>query len=134
MKETYLGEFEHLVLLAVLRLGEEAYAVPVRETIATHSGRSVARGALYTTLDRLEQKRLLRSTMGDALPERGGRPRRYYTVTPAGLASIRAARAAIDNLSRGISLDLAKKVSIEVAGAGRWEGHCAELTVTMTCW
>ena len=108
MKETYLGEFEHLVLLAVLRLSEEAYAVPIRETIATHSGRSVARGALYTTLDRLEQKRLLRSTMGDALPERGGRPRRYYTVTPAGLASIRAARAAIDNLSRGISLDLAK--------------------------
>jgi DNA-binding PadR family transcriptional regulator len=95
MKETYLGEFEHLVLLAVLRLGEEAYAVPIRETIATHSGRSVARGALYTTLDRLEQKRLLRSTMGDALPERGGRPRRYYTVTAAGLRYLQSAHRAI---------------------------------------
>jgi PadR family transcriptional regulator, regulatory protein PadR len=108
MTQTYLGEFEHLVLLAVLRLGEEAYAVPIREALATHSGRAVARGALYTTLDRLEQKQLLRSTLGDALPERGGRPRRYYTVTQGGLASLRAARAAIDNLSRGVSLDLAK--------------------------
>jgi PadR family transcriptional regulator len=105
MTQTYLGEFEHLVLLAVLRLGEEAYAVPIREAIETHSGRSVARGALYTTLDRLEQKRMVRSTLGDALPERGGRPRRYYAVTPSGLASLRAARAAIDNLSRGVSLD-----------------------------
>lgn len=106
--EAYLGEFEHLVLLAVLRLGQDAYAVPIREAIVTQAGRSVARGALYTTLDRLEQKGLLRSTLGEPLPERGGRPRRYYAVTSVGVASLRAARAAIDNLSSGVSLDLAK--------------------------
>jgi DNA-binding PadR family transcriptional regulator len=104
--QTYLGEFEHLVLLAVLRLADEAYAVPIREAIEEHSGRTIARGALYTTLDRLEQKRLLRSVLGDPLAERGGRPRRYYTVTSQGLASLRAARAAIDGLSNGLSLDL----------------------------
>jgi DNA-binding PadR family transcriptional regulator len=105
MAQTYLGEFEHLVLLAVLRLADGAYAVPIRETIERHTARSVARGALYTTLDRLEQKRLLRSVLGDPLPERGGRPRRYYVVTSHGLASLRAARAAIDGLSSGVSLE-----------------------------
>ena len=105
--QTYLGEFEHLVLLAVLRLAEEAYAVPIREALEEHSRRTVSRGALYTTLDRLEQKRLVRSTLGDPLAERGGRPRRYYTVTANGLASLRAARAAIDGLSNGLPLDLA---------------------------
>ena len=62
---------------------------------------SVSRGALYTTLDRLEQKGLLRSRLGDPLPERGGRARRYYTVSPRGLASLRAARESIDGLSAG---------------------------------
>jgi DNA-binding PadR family transcriptional regulator len=103
--ETYLGEFEHLVLLAVLRLGAEAYAVPIRGAIEARAGRCVARGALYTTLDRLEQKGLLRSRLGEALAERGGRPRRYYTVTARGLASLRAARDAIDGLSEGLTLD-----------------------------
>jgi PadR family transcriptional regulator, regulatory protein PadR len=104
--QTYLGEFEHLVLLAVLRLADEAYAVPIREAIEEHSRRAVARGALYTTLDRLEQKRLVRSVLGEPLAERGGRPRRYYTVTAQGVASLRTARAAIDGLSGGLTLDL----------------------------
>jgi DNA-binding PadR family transcriptional regulator len=102
--DVYLGEFEHLVLLAILRLGDEAYAVPVREQIETHTGRSVARGALYTTLDRLETKGLVRSRLGDADEVRGGRPRRYLTVTPLGLSAVRAARAAIDRLSNGLDL------------------------------
>jgi PadR family transcriptional regulator PadR len=102
--DTYLGEFEHLVLLAILRLGDEAYAVPVRQELETHTGRTVARGALYTTLDRLEQKGLLRSRLGDPLPERGGRARRYYSVSPRGLAGLRAARESIDNLSAGVQL------------------------------
>ena len=102
--EIYLGEFEHLVLLGILRLGDAAYAVPIRQEIETHTGRSVARGALYTTLDRLEAKGLVRSRMGDADAARGGRPRRYYTVTPVGIASVRAARAAIDRLSNGLDL------------------------------
>jgi DNA-binding PadR family transcriptional regulator len=103
--DTYLGEFEHLVLLAVLRLGAEAYAVPIRAEIEERGGRSVARGALYTTLDRLEQKGLLRSRLGDALAERGGRPRRYYSVSARGLASLRAARSSIDRLSEGLTLE-----------------------------
>ena len=103
--ETYLGEFEHLVLLAVLRLGAEAYAVPIRAEIEDRGGRSVARGALYTTLDRLEQKGLVRSRLGDALAERGGRARRYYSVSARGLASLRAARSSIDRLSEGLALE-----------------------------
>ena len=103
--DTYLGEFEHLVLLAVLRVGEDAYAVPVRAEIESRAGRAVCRGALYTTLDRLEQKGLLRSRLGDPLPERGGRARRYYTVSPRGLAGLRAARESIDGLSAGVTLE-----------------------------
>lgn len=97
-----IGEFEQLVLLAVLQLGDEAYAVPVRDLIVARAGRTVARGALYTALERLESKGLLVSRLGDPLPERGGRPRRYFTVTPEGLALLREARAAVANLSQGL--------------------------------
>ena len=97
-----LGEFEQLVLLAVLQLGDAAYAVPVRELIVTRAGRDVARGALYTALERLETKGLLASQLGEPLAERGGRPRRYFTVTPQGVALLRDARAAVANLSRGL--------------------------------
>jgi hypothetical protein len=72
----YLGEFEYAILLAVLHLGDEAYAVPLRELIEERTGRPVARGALYTALERLEAKGCLRSRMGDPTPERGGRARR----------------------------------------------------------
>lgn len=97
-----LGEFEQLVLLAVMQLGDEAYAVPVRELILTRTRRSVARGALYTALERLEAKGLLTSRLGEALPERGGRPRRYFSVTPEGLTLLREARAAVASLSQGL--------------------------------
>lgn len=97
-----LGEFEQLVLLAVMQLGDEAYAVPVRQLIVTRTGRDVARGALYTALERLEAKALLTSRVGEALPERGGRARRYFTVTPDGIALLREARAAVANLSQGL--------------------------------
>jgi DNA-binding PadR family transcriptional regulator len=104
----YLGEFEQMVLLAVLQLGEGAYAVPIRRELASRAHRRVARGALYTALERLEAKRCLRSRMSDPLPERGGRSRRYFTVTPLGLASLRASRAAMMNLSRGLESLLEK--------------------------
>ena len=97
-----LGEFEQLVLLAVMQLGDDAYAVPVRELIVGRTGRNVARGALYTALERLEAKRLLVSRVGDPLPERGGRPRRYFTVTPDGVTLLRDARAAVASLSQGL--------------------------------
>jgi PadR family transcriptional regulator, regulatory protein PadR len=102
MTTLYLGEFEQVVLLAVLRLGDAAYAIPVREEIEVRTGRSVARGALYTALERLESKRYLRSRMGEPLAERGGRPRRYYTVTATGLAALRCSRRALLQLWGGL--------------------------------
>ncbi len=106
MPDTYLGEFEQVVLLAILRLGDEAYAIPVREEIEARTGRTVSRGALYTALERLEAKKCLKSRMSDPLPERGGRSRRYYAVTPAGLTALRAARAALLALWHGVESQL----------------------------
>ena len=83
-----LGEFEQLVLLAVMRLNGSAYAVPIREEIEARTKRSVARGALYVTLDRLEEKGFLKSWLADPTAERGGRPKRYYEVKPAGAKAL----------------------------------------------
>jgi PadR family transcriptional regulator, regulatory protein PadR len=97
-----LGEFEHIVLLAILRLGDGAYAIPIREEIEERTGRGVARGALYTALERLETKKCLRSRMSDPLPERGGRSRRYFSVTPSGLSALRASRRSLLSLWQGV--------------------------------
>ena len=97
-----LGEFEHIVLLAVLRLGDEAYAVPILEQIEAQTSRKVARGALYTALERLEAKGCLRSRVGDPLPERGGRARRYFTVTPAAVRALKSSRLALMRLWNGL--------------------------------
>jgi PadR family transcriptional regulator PadR len=102
MPEIYLGELEQIVLLAVLRLADEAYTVPILELIEAQTGRKVARGALYTALDRLETKGCLRSRVGDPLPERGGRPRRFFTVTPAALRALKASRLALMRLWNGL--------------------------------
>ena len=102
MAPIYLGEFEYAVLLAVLHLDQEAYAVPLRELIEERTGRPVARGALYTGLDRLEAKGCLRSRMADATEERGGKARRYFTVTSAGLKAIRATHESMTNMVRGL--------------------------------
>jgi DNA-binding PadR family transcriptional regulator len=102
MTDLYLGEFEQVVLLAILRLGEDAYAIPIREEIEARTGRSVARGALYTALDRLEAKRYLRSRMSEPLAARGGRSRRYFTVTSTGLSALRGTRRALLQLWSGL--------------------------------
>lgn len=102
MDKAYLGEFEQLVLLAILRLGDDAYAVPIRDEIARRARREVARGALYTALERLETKGLLRSRMSEPLAERGGRSRRYFAVTPSAVAALREARAALVALWQGL--------------------------------
>jgi PadR family transcriptional regulator PadR len=102
MAPIYLGEFEYAVLLAVLHLDEGAYAVPIRELIEQRTGRPVARGALYTGLDRLEAKGCLKSRMGDPSEERGGKARRYYTATPAGMKAIRATHGAFASLTKGL--------------------------------
>jgi PadR family transcriptional regulator len=104
--EPYLGELEQLILLVVLRLGDEAYANPIGEALATTAGRRVARGALYTALERLEAKGCLRSTVGDPLPERGGRARRYFTVTPTGLRALRRSRNVLVSLWAGLESKL----------------------------
>lgn len=100
--DVYLGELEQLLLLIVMRLGDEAYANPIREELARASGRRIARGALYTALERLEQKGCLRSTMGEPLPERGGRARRYFTVTATARRALRQSRHVLLGLWDGL--------------------------------
>jgi PadR family transcriptional regulator, regulatory protein PadR len=97
-----LGEFEQMVLLAVLHLGDGAYAVPIRQELVTRARRTIARGALYTTLERLELKGYLRSRFGDPIAERGGRARRYFTVTARGLVALRASRDALRSMYSGL--------------------------------
>ena len=97
-----LGEFEHVVLLAVLRLGDEAYAVPIIDEIERCTGRSISRGSVYITLDRLETKGYLRSRLADPTPERGGRAKRYYALRPRAIAALRDSRRALVALWRGL--------------------------------
>jgi PadR family transcriptional regulator len=97
-----LGEFEQLVLLAVLRLGESAYAVTIRREIEERTGRSVSRGAIYITLDRLEKKGYLTSRFADATAERGGRSKRYYEVMPVGARALRESWSAMRNMWEGL--------------------------------
>jgi DNA-binding PadR family transcriptional regulator len=86
-----LGDFEQLILLAALRLDEDAYGAAIRQEIHRRSGRDVSINAVYTTLDRLESKGLLRSWVGEPTPQRGGRRRKFYALRPAGLAALRQA-------------------------------------------
>ena len=102
-----LGEFEHVVLLAVLRLGDEAYAVPIIDEIERCTGRSISRGSVYITLDRLETKGFLKSRLGDPTPERGGRPKRYYELRPRAMDALRESRRALVALWRGLETKLA---------------------------
>ncbi len=97
-----LGEFEQIVLLAILRLGEDAYGVTIRREIQERIGRDPSPGALYTTLDRLEDKGLLRSRLGDPTPQRGGRAKRYFKVTARGVQSIARVQRAYQKLLDGI--------------------------------
>lgn len=99
-----LGEFEQVVLLAILRLDDRAYGVTIRSEIKQCTGREPSPGALYTTLDRLEEKGLVKSRMGDPTPQRGGRPKRYVTVTRSGLTAVSRAQRSFQKLLRGVAL------------------------------
>ena len=99
-----LGEFEQLVLLAVLRLGDEAYGVPVLAEIEQATGRTPTMATVHTTLTRLEEKGLVLSRFGDPTPQRGGRRKRYFTVTPAGKRAVRDSIGAIRRLAQGLSV------------------------------
>jgi PadR family transcriptional regulator len=98
----HLGEFEQIVLLAILRLGDDAYGVPIRLDIERRTGRALTVGALYRTLDRLEDKGYVSSAFGDPAPERGGRSKRYFTVRPLGLRTLRASREALTAMWEGL--------------------------------
>lgn len=102
MTRSALGQFEHVVLLAILRLGDAAYAPAILEEIEARTGRPPSPGSMYVTLDRLEDKGLLRSRLVDADGERAGRPRRYVSVTAYGLRELRASRTALLKLWRGL--------------------------------
>jgi PadR family transcriptional regulator PadR len=97
-----LGEFEQLVLLAALRLGEEAYAVSVLEEIESHTGRRPSHGAVFVALRRLEKKGLIQQELGTPTESRGGRPPRMVTVAPEALAKLRESRSALLSLWQGL--------------------------------
>ena len=104
MSEHNLGEFEQIVLLAVVRLGDDAYGVPIRREIEKRGGRNVTIGALYSTLDRLEVKGCLTSWFADPTGERGGRSRRYFRVQPQGLEALARSKQVLDRMWKGVRL------------------------------
>jgi DNA-binding PadR family transcriptional regulator len=104
---TPIGELEHVVLLAILRLGDAAYAVPIAEEILGHTGRKVSRGSIYITLDRLETKGYVRSWLGDPTAERGGRAKRFYALRPRAMAALKQNRRALVSLWKGLEGELA---------------------------
>ena len=97
-----LGETEHLVLLAVLRLQPAAYGVPILEEIERRTGRELARAAVYIALSRLEEKGLLFSRLSDPTPERGGRAKRYFHVSDIAIPLLRQRRRGLLNMWRGL--------------------------------
>ncbi len=98
----FLTEFELMLLLAILRVGDEAYGVPVAREIEATAGRTVMLGAVYTALERLQSKGLVSSLVGDPTPERGGRAKRFFSVTPKGVRAVRNAQRAFTALWSGI--------------------------------
>jgi PadR family transcriptional regulator, regulatory protein PadR len=102
MARDYLTDFELMILLAILRVGDDAYGVPIAREIEETGGRTVVLGAVYAALDRLEENGLAASTVGDPTPERGGRAKRFFRVTPAGLKAVRQTQRALMNLWTGV--------------------------------
>jgi len=98
-----LGEFEYLILAAAVRLGEEAYGAAIREEIEDATKRNCSIGALYTTLDRLEAKGLIKTAMSGPTPQRGGRPKRMVRVTAKGVEAATEFYATVKRVTRGIS-------------------------------
>ena len=98
-----LGEFEYLLIAAAVRLGEDAYGAAIRREIEEATGRGCSIGALYTTMDRLETKGFLKTWMGDATPQRGGRAKRMVAVTPKGIRAATAFYNAVTRVSRDVS-------------------------------
>ena len=100
-----LGEFEQSVLLAIAHLAEDAYGVTVRREIERRTRRTIAVGALYTALDRLERKGYVSSSMSDPTPERGGRSKRHFRLRAAGATALRQSRQRLDRMWEGLGAD-----------------------------
>jgi DNA-binding PadR family transcriptional regulator len=106
---SYLGEFELMLLLAVIHLGDEAYGVPISRQLERHRRRDVSVGSVYAALERLEGKGLVVSTLGDPTPERGGKAKRYFRVTREGLRQVRETKQVLTRLWQeipGLKFDL----------------------------
>jgi PadR family transcriptional regulator, regulatory protein PadR len=104
-----LGDFEQLVLLGVLRLGDQAYGAAIRQEIAARSGRDISINAVYTTLDRLERKGFLKSWTGEPTAQRGGRRRKFYELCPAGVLALRHAYSTFKAMTAGFERRLETK-------------------------
>ena len=104
--DEYLGEFEHLVMLAVLRLGDEAYGVPIRQTIEERGQRPVSFGAVYSTLRRLRKKGYVATRHGDPEPVRGGRAKKFFVLEPRGLEVLQSAQLRMTRMASGLDSEL----------------------------
>src|SRR5215468_1704470 len=101
-KRDQLGNFELMVMLVLIRLGDDAYGVPICEELEKRTGRDVAIGSVYAALERLEDKGFVSSELGEPTPERGGRAKRYFSVTARGLKEVRETQRALVNLWHGL--------------------------------
>ena len=101
-KGDYLGNFDLMLLLAVLRLGDEAYGVTIAQELEQYTGREVVIASVYARLERLQERGLVTSSLGDPTPERGGRAKRYFSITGAGIREIRDARRSLMNMWKGV--------------------------------
>ena len=103
-KEKFLGEFEQMAMLALIHLTDNAYGAAIRQLLHQQVERNVAIGAIYSTLERLEKKGMVQSRLGEATPERGGRPKRYFKVTAQGHGALKKAKGAMDTLWQGVAI------------------------------
>src|SRR5580704_11154521 len=101
-KRAYLGTFELTVMLALIRLSENAYGLPIAQEIELKSGREVSLGSIYSTLERLETKGLVASELGEPTPQRGGRAKKYFSVTAKGLREVRETQRMLKQLWQGL--------------------------------
>ncbi|MGE0862737.1 MAG: PadR family transcriptional regulator [Vicinamibacterales bacterium] len=99
---TFLGEFEQLLLLALMAAKDETYGVEIRRAIETRAGRTVSPGAVYTALDRLERRGLVVSRLGEPTPQRGGKSKRYYRILPAGATLLRQSQRSLARMASGV--------------------------------
>lgn len=104
MARRHLTDFELIILLAVLRVGEDAYGAPIAREIEETGGRSVLLGAVYAALDRMEKRGLVASKMGEPTAERGGKAKRFFTVTPKGIRAVKETQRALTALWTGLRI------------------------------